>query len=200
MKRLVIIFAMLVSISGSAMAGGMMFGFKGGIMLANASGDISENAIKTGYGSGIFTSHALTELFSLQPEVLFVMKGTRHEEESDRKFKLNYIEIPLLAKVSLSTEGDFSPVIFAGPAIGILMTAKDTNGDVEVDVKENFKSTDFSLVAGAGFDYMIGRECLIFDVRYTVGLVNVVESDEDGDDFDWKNTDFMFMAGYGFAF
>ena len=122
-----------------------------------------------------------------------MMKGTEEDVDEGEKLKLDYLEIPVLVKYMIPTEGKISPCFFAGPAVGMLMSAK--YGDE--DVKDFTKSIDFGVAFGAGVDVAMGEKGkLTFDARYTLGLANIV--DEEGVDDKVKNANISFMVGYSF--
>ncbi len=200
MKRLIIALALVALMSGTVLAEGMTLGFKGGLNLANLTGDLEQTKMKLGFGGGVFMNYQMTESISLQPELLFMMKGVKADIDEDAGIKLNYIDIPILAKFSVPMEGAFAPCFFAGPYISFLMSAKEYYEDDDEDIKEYLKSTDFGLVFGGGFDYEIADGgYLSFDIRYALGLTNIPDT-EGSDDVDLKNAGIMFMVGYGFSF
>jgi len=124
-----------------------------------------------------------------------MMKGTK-EDGGDGKIKLNYIEIPVLLKFKPAMEGNFKPAIFAGPAVGFLMSAKADDGEEEEDIKDFTKSIDFGIAFGAGFMYMMENGGgITFDARYTMGMGTI---DDTEDDADVKNANISFMLGYSF--
>ena len=198
MKRLVIALALVALMSGTVFAEGMTLGFKGGLNLANWTGDdIDNNKMKLCFGGGVFMNYQMTESMSLQPELLFMMKGTKADIDEDAGYKMTYIDIPVLAKFSVPMEGAFAPCFFAGPYIGFLMSADMYYEDEEESIKDDLKSTDFGLMFGGGFDYDMGEGYMTFDVRYALGLTDFVDVDED---VNVKNTGIMFLVGYGFNF
>jgi hypothetical protein len=187
-----------------AFAAGMMFGVKGGLNLANLTGDdVSDASIKTGVGVGAFLTYDLTEIFGVQPEVLFTMKGAKVKDVDlgDVTWKVSYIEIPVLVKVNLPTGGNVKPALFVGPGFGFLLSSKLSDGD-EVDVKDATTSTDIGIIVGAGIAYKMEKGAITFDARYEVGMTTIVkEEDEDtGSKPDVKNSVISFMVGYAFAF
>jgi hypothetical protein len=204
-------------------AEGMMFGVKAGIDLANITGDISSiTKMKTGMIGGAYLQYNFTEMFAIQPELLFTMKGAGIDIPIvDASIKANYLEIPLLFKITIPTEGKFKPNIYAGPALGILMSAKAEALGVSVDLKDLMKSTNFLIVAGAGVGYMVQENGLLFlEARYEVGLTTVAKDvkfstnvpfgdweDEDSSITlsasaapDIKTSDISILVGYGFSF
>ncbi|MBN1212907.1 MAG: PorT family protein [candidate division Zixibacteria bacterium] len=214
MKKLLLVLAvvLLFAISGFAQTEGTGLTAKGiklGVNLSKATGgDVDESDMKLGFGGGAFVEYSFNPQFAVQPELLFMMKGDKVTVgDKDYKNKLTYIEVPVLLKFKPTMEGNFKPVIFAGPAIGLLMSAKSWDIDTtqtppviedDVDVKDNMKSIDFGIAFGAGFMYMMQNGGgITFDVRYTMGLAKVPDPEE-GDAPDMKNTNISFMVGYSF--
>ena len=211
--------AVMLFTAAPLFAEGMMFGVKGGLDMANLTGDaVALTKIKMGMVGGAFLCYNFTEIFAIQPELLFAMKGAGIDIPIiDASLKANYIEIPLLFKVNLPTEGKMKPSLYAGPALGILMSAKAEVMGVGVDIKDFVKSTNFGLVAGAGIGYQLEEKGLLFlEARYDVGLATIAKDatfnvtfDEDEESTttvaatvtpEVKTSDIMIMVGYGFAF
>ena len=193
MKRILVAVLMIMVFSTTAGAEGMMAGPKAGFNMFKAYGDDVPDEAEWYYGGafGAFLSFGVREMIALQPEVVYSMKGWKVGDES---LKLGYIDIPVLVKVMLPTEGALDPSIFIGPSIGFLLSAKAE----DVDVKDDFKSTDFGLVVGGGIDYQLSDTgALLFDVRYSMGLTEVIDADES---VAVKNHGFQFQVGYGFKF
>jgi len=199
MKRFLIAMALVVFMAGAASAEGMLFGIKGGLNMANLSGDdIEGNEMKMAFGGGIWMNYAFTEAFSIQPEVMYMMKGAGIEDLDDG-VSLNYIDLNILGKYTIPMEGNFAPYLFGGPYVGMLMTAEapDEEGEI-VDIKDSCKSMDFGAMIGAGFDYKLeAGGCISFDARYAMGLTTIDDTEFEAD---IKNTGIMVMVGYGFAF
>lgn len=169
------------------------FGIKGGLNIANLSGDIEDNKALMAFGGGVFGQLTVSPTLIIQPEVLYMQKGTEEDVDGGEKLKLNYIEVPILVKYVFPTEGSFEPCVYAGPVISFLMSAKI--GDE--DIKDFVKSTDFGVAFGAGAEFAVGEGGgkFHFDGRYTLGLTNA--SDDDSDD-DVKNGVISVFVGYGF--
>ncbi|UCF05814.1 MAG: PorT family protein [bacterium] len=197
MKRFCLALALILLLSSAASAGGITCGVKAGINLADLTGDdIENNEMKLAFGGGIFCNFAITDVISIQPEVLFMMKGTKSSVLENTGYHFTYIDIPLLARFSVPTEGSLVPSFFGGPYLGFLMSATAERALVEEDIKESLKDTDYGLVFGAGLDYRVGDGHVFLDIRYSFGLTTIVdEGDEDA-----KNTGIMFMLGYGYTF
>ena len=201
---LIMLAALLFMTNGVAQ---MQIGPKAGLNMANLGGDDSDFLgetldSRTGFNFGIFFMYQFSNMFAIQPEVYYSMKGaTLNIMDVDLTISFDYIEVPVLLKLVIPVEGsNIRPSIFAGPAIGFNTTAKlkgEADGDsAEEDIKENVKSTDFGLVFGGGLGFMIGKNELGVDIRYILGLSSI---DDSSDEIDLKNTAFSFNVYFGFS-
>jgi hypothetical protein len=62
----------------------------------------------------------------------------------------------------------------AGPQLGFLIGAKNEVGDVEVDVKDNFKTVDFAVTAGASYVHVPSGFGV--NARYNLGISKINEN------------------------
>ena len=221
MKRLTVtLFAivLLFSMSSLASAQGLTgYGLKAGLNMATLGGDDVQDAkMKMGFAAGGFVTYSINEMFAVQPEVLYTMKGAKWEEELlgetlKETTKYTYLEIPVLAKFTIPTQGNISPKLFVGPALGILLSAKCDSewGDESEtdDIKDDTKSPDFGLVFGAGVDIGMPHSAITIDGRYTMGLSSIAEAQEvynmethemETIEPDSKNSVISFTVGYSF--
>jgi len=137
---------------------------------------------------GAFALVNLTPAIAIQPELNYLTTGLWWEDLGGKFVEAyGYLHIPVLVRARLMQQGPFVPVVFAGPALGILLSAK-WDGD---DVKDLFKTTDFGLDVGVGGEIALNPMKLLIDVRYYLGLTNVYEDPE----FSMKNRGFLVTAG-----
>lgn len=176
---------------GFANAQETKFGVKGGLNLANFSGDIEDGSNLTGVNIGGFAEIKLSDKFALQPEVLFSGQGSDSDEGS---FNLTYINVPLMAKYYVADKFNLE----AGPQIGFLTSAKIKMDGNSIDSKRLFNSTDFGINFGAGYDF---TEKFSAGVRYNMGVSNIF-SDEFKDalqeDVNVQNSVFSLSLAYKF--
>ncbi len=154
---------------------------------------------------GAFLAVNFDKTFTLQPEVFYLVQGGAWAWDVDGstftgEHRLKYIHVPLLAKIHLIQEGKMIPIIFAGPAVGYLMSAREPlwiDGVLESNdvVTEYFKRLNFSVVLGGGFEFMLDKLMMVLEVRYDWGLANTVIG-EPG--YSLKSRALMIMAGIGF--
>lgn len=193
MKKIILSAAAVMAFAFTAQAQEVKFGVKAGANFATVTGDDADDASsRTGFHVGGVVELKLTDKFSIQPELLYSMQGAERSEVEEEggiiytgetKAKLDYINIPIMAKYYV-IEG---LSIEAGPQVGFLVNAKEEveltgtgpGGSITVsqeeDAKDFYKSVDFGLAAGAGYELPMG---LFFQARYYVGLSNIGEDFE----------------------
>jgi hypothetical protein len=189
--------------------GQMMIGPKAGLNIASIGGDDADQILegesldsKTGFAGGLFFTYQFSNMFAIQPEAYYTMKGATYSEGGgELTISLDYIEVPLLFKFLIPIEGsNIKPSIFAGPSIGFNMTAKskvEFGGETqENDFKDETKSTEFSLAFGGGVGFPVGNGELGVDIRYVLGMSTF---DDSSDPWDLKNNVINFNLYYGFS-
>ena len=178
------------------------FGVKGGLNISNLGGDVDNNSAIVGFHVGGFAEIKLSEKFAIQPELLFSTQGSKIEDSGEDysvedKLNLSYINLPIMAKFYVAPK--FS--LEAGPQIGFLVSAKEKYEETyfgetissDEDVKDDFKSIDFGLNLGAGFDF---TENFSAGVRYNIGLSNIADAGES--DYKLNNNVISVSVGYKF--
>jgi len=182
------------------------FGIKGGVNFTNLySSEATTDHMKTGFNAGVFAKLPVTKGFSIQPEILYSLKGAKESYDNflqgsgQYRFNLGYVEVPLLAVVNLAK--NFS--IHAGGYGAYLTNAqtKDVNNDGTIhgitDLNANdFNRWDFGLAGGAAFDI----ENFTIGARYNYGLTKIAKSGSFSSDVlgDAKNNGLSVYIGFGF--
>lgn len=188
------------------------FGIKAGLNMGKFSGDDAEDAsYAMGMAGGLFMGYNMSEMFTLMPEVLFMWKGSKEtfpDEDVEMTWKFYYVDINVLAKVTVPTEGNIKPHFLAGPYLGI-KASHGWSANVDVDAEdeagvdamldEYLKGTDFGLIFGAGIDYVLDSGHMItLEGRYGLGLTSIIDDDPDEGSVDVKNNSITFLLGYSF--
>jgi opacity protein-like surface antigen len=140
--------------------------------------------------------------FSIQPEILYTQKGFRtktfnNADSRERQYTLNYLEVPVLAKIAFGSE-TIKGYVNAGPSLGFGLGGKrlktDLNNGVakteEISVqfgkepesytgKDEFidNRMDFGLQFGGGVGIKLGPGSLLLDMRYGLGMSNLIDAD-----------------------
>jgi len=212
MKRIILslIAVLALSLTTSAQTPEIKYGAKAGLNISNITNTNGGSSL-TSFHIGGVAEIFIKEKFSIQPELLYSAQGSSFDGIIDIPYnnteipvnvetslKLNYINIPVMAKYYL-TKGLNVQV---GPQFGFLTSAKlkidkatykgqtlplESNNQ---SVKDQFNSFDFGVNFGAGYELPVG---VFFDARYNVGLSKV---NKEGDAS--KNGVFQLSVGYKF--
>lgn len=169
MKKFLMIAAIAALTFTTTNAQGISFGAKAGVNFASVTGDDVDSAeSRTSFQAGAVVNIGVTELFSVQPEVVFSAQGFKETDGGvESVLMLNYINIPVLADFEvapgLSLQG--------GPQVGI-----NIGDDVEVDGTNvgslDAESVEVGAAIGAQYKLPVG---VFFQARYTIGLTDIVK-------------------------
>lgn len=164
----------LVSAQESTVVG-PEFGIKGGANLSNLyTDDVDDNNVLWGFNAGLYAAFPIADNIFIQPEILYTTKGAELEYKSvglegTGKFKLNYIEVPLLVRFNVTPNFN----IHAGGYASYLVNAKVTGkGDLEFDEEldaDDLERFDAGLSAGVGIDF----NPISVGIRYNYGLTTI---------------------------
>lgn len=153
------------------------FGVKGGFNMSNFLSDddeVSDENILYGFNAGVYATLPISDFVAIQPEILFTTKGSELEYNNalasgNAKFKLNYIEVPLLVRVNITKNFN----VHAGGYASYLVSSKvtgsgdiDFNEDVDTDDLNKF---DAGIAAGIGVDF----SPISVGLRYNYGLTTI---------------------------
>jgi len=182
------------------------FGIKGGLNLTSLYvDDVSKEHMKAGFNAGIFAKLPITTGFSIQPELLYSVKGAKDtysnfvQGDGEYRFNLNYMELPVLAVVNLTRNFN----IHAGPYLGYLVAAnvKNVNSQGSIvgatDLKaDDFNRWDVGLAGGVGFDV----SAFTLGARYNYGLSDIGKSGNLSGDLTKNSKNAGVSIYVGFAF
>ena len=220
MKKLSLIVMAIVFVAFASNAFAMedkpyYFGLKAGLNMSKGWGDDAEDeAYAMGAAVGAVMGYHLHEMFTIMPEVMFMWKGSKStiaEEgfyDGEITWKLYYIDINVLAKLNIPTEGMIKPHIIAGPYVGI-KASTGWSGDPEPEelvgegldemLDEYLKGVDYGAVLGAGVDIMMDNGHMVtVEGRYGIGLANLFDPVGDEEEMDFKMSSITFLVGYSF--
>jgi hypothetical protein len=202
-------------------------GIKGGMSMANLSNAKTlmelpsgvDCATRYGFTGFLFFNVQFIDVIGAQVEAGYAMKGTRIKgtmtgedegvpvsAEAEGTMAVDYLEIPLLAKLCIPMPA-VNPYVYAGPSLGIMLASKyyhkisatvggqSQSEEGTEDIKEHVNGTDFGLAFGAGITLPMG---FLVDARYTLGLGTIAKKENETTPPDLKNGVFAIMVGYGF--
>ncbi|WP_406843000.1 porin family protein [Flavobacterium soyae] len=151
------------------------FGIKGGFNMSNLyNDDADDENILYGFNAGVYATLPVSDFVAIQPEILFTTKGAKLEYNNallsgNAKFRLNYIEVPLLVRVNITKNFN----VHAGGYASYLVSSK-VSGDGDIFFNENIDTDDLNkfdagVSAGLGFDF----NPISIGLRYNYGLTTI---------------------------
>lgn len=158
------------------------FGIKVGLARANIfGGGIFDQRYRTGFAGGAFITWDLGPRFALQPEILWVRKGSTVSDasglESYREtLSLDYLEIPILAKFRFPLIAAVRYHVFTGPSPAFRLKAGvkvEHGGVTEIEIPKGIRKTDLGWIAGAGVEVPAGGIRISLDLRAAWGLMSL---------------------------
>lgn len=154
------------------------FGVKGGFNMSNLISDgenePNDENILYGFNAGVYATLPISDFVAIQPEILFTTKGSELEYNNafatgNAKFRLNYIEVPLLVRVNVTKNFNVHAGAYASYLVSSKLTGEgDFQFDQDVDT-EDLNKFDAGLSAGVGVDF----NPISIGLRYNYGLTTV---------------------------
>jgi opacity protein-like surface antigen len=140
-------------------------GVQAGINFASLSGDGSAIlGSRTGFQAGVQMDVPYTPYFSLMPELRYVQRGFSFNSVGNPDSAINYIELPVLAKINLPTGNPLTPFLLFGPNFAL-----KTGTDVT-----SVHTFDFGLNFGLGAQFQVTQTSRFFlDFEYYLGLTDI---------------------------
>ncbi|MEX0846001.1 MAG: porin family protein [Balneolaceae bacterium] len=168
------------------------FGVKAGVNYSTFNNS-DDAEYKAGFIGGVFVNINIPATpAAIQPEILYAQYGSNFED-TDAKFSVDYIQVPVLAKFGFGAPGvPVQPEVFFGPYVGFKINSELEGSNFTVDADDFFESTDAGVVVGAG----VKISQISLEFRYTAGLSNVIANSNFEDD--QKNGAFSLTAGINF--
>ncbi|MCL6523466.1 MAG: PorT family protein [Thermoflavifilum sp.] len=236
---------MAISFQVFAQKNELYFGVQGGLSIPNLQAGSGATAISKGYSSrlgpdvGIFTEIHFSPLFSLQPEVNYSSQGGKKNGQQaipasnfnpqappgsyvyanyKSEAKLNYIQIPVLAKFGWNwgESKNWRFAVDAGPYVGFLVNAKNvTSGsspiyadpqetqqiaptqsfDANENIKDQIHKANFGIQGGVSLMRNINRQGYVFvHAGGNYGFLNIQKYAEDGKNHTGAA---ILLVGYG---
>jgi hypothetical protein len=180
LNLLLAVVALIAVFNSNSYSQSLGLGLESGLNIANVNltpASLSSSS-RTGFMVGGFADIGVSRIFAIRPGVRYVTKGFSVSDNFGQTLthKLNYLEIPMLLKVSIPLR-QVKPYFLAGPTLGIQLSATGelTNG-VQVqtgDVGTSYETIDLGLFFGSGLEFNVGSNADIFSgFGYSLGLTN----------------------------
>lgn len=155
------------------------FGIRGGITRANIYGAGYARDPRMGTTMGMSVDMAFrfglpyNLTTGLETGVSYTEKGFENPNKPaffDQNIEIDYIEIPILARIGYEELWIFTPYIAAGSYIGFMASAERVREDgSRSDLDDQVSHVEFGWIGGAGVDIRIGDVIASFQIRQSVG-------------------------------
>jgi hypothetical protein len=153
---------------------------KGGLNVSNLYVDeVDDENARFGINLGVYGQVFSSDVFAIQPELLFSTKGSKIEYggsifDQTLTYNLNYLDLPVLAVFKLGDAAE----IHVGPYVGYMLSANishdgDLGSGVDQLDRDDLNTFDYGLSGGFGLNFGM------FQVggRYNYGLAKLADSD-----------------------
>jgi opacity protein-like surface antigen len=181
MKRLIIVVFMLFGFTAVIVAqtkGDVEFGFNVGYNNSTVSSTYDSAEAGSGFNVGFAADYYFSDRWSIRGKLIYDQKGWDNGFITDldsgntffTDYNLNYLTVPVMANWHFGKKRNW--YLDFGPYVGFLMSAKDT--EFELDLKDGFNSTDFGLALGIGVKIPVSDKMkLTFEYEGQSGLSNI---------------------------
>jgi len=172
-KSLVItgcIIALAILCNTKAKAGNNSYGVLLGFTGSTIDGSIYSGYNKLGLTGGIFANRKYSEIWSLQAELKYIMKGAAitssvNNPTNPSTLQLDYIEFPVLVKAKTNQKFEFE----SGLAEAYLLSSQQYfAGGISDNL--SLKKTDLSFIAGVSYLY---NEHFTFNLKFSYSLKRI---------------------------
>ena len=201
MKKIILIFAFTILLIPSVQSQEkIQFGLKGGVNFTTMTSNdyLYVEKYKTGLYLGATVEIPLGKKFSIQPEILYSSQGIKGKALVNypslvpgtmpvvyAEHKLDYIKIPILAKLYLAKNFSFE----IGPSFNFLVNDKFTYlSSTQTDLAEKFE-----LGGIVGLSYKV-KSNVVVNANYLNGFSNVLKSPFE------NSKSYGFSVGVGYLF
>jgi hypothetical protein len=220
MKRKLFLVTLIFSLIGfvtSYAQNNFVFGVKAGLNVSTFGGSELENESRVGFMGGLSLDADLEKLpFLIEAGIYYTQKGPKGEygpgllppggnRGNAGNFKLEYIELPIMAKYIIETERQLQPNLIFGPYVGFKIGSKVEEGNAGgqigtlqpyiVDISDKLNKIDAGLAIGAGSAIILNNLNLNFQAKYSIGLTPVFKDEADNGG---KNRAFTLSVGITF--
>lgn len=217
MKKIAL-FLFLLCTATFVQAQGFRPGIKAGLNYTNVVGkSVDSNKVngQLGFHAGAILGFELSDMFTIQPEILYSTKGFGFGEKDadffdtvrrrrEGRMRLHYVDVPVMLKVNAG------PLYFElGPSVSYLVTATSTVKATAVDEegtpqagvpvldfdgtgRKGFGAFDYGINAGVGGQFMGA----LVGLRYQLGLAPMEDGNRVFPTSDIKNSVLMLSVGY----
>ena len=152
---------------------------------------------RTGFVAGLSFNMPIQQMFSVEVDALFAQKGTKFTATESgftdtAKVNLNYVDIPVLAKINVTGSAPVGVHLLAGPSFNFKVSESFDPEDA-ADADDSIEKMETALVFGGGVHMGAFR----VDLRYGIGLTNIIKDSASDGFLTGKNKVFSILVGFG---
>jgi len=174
-----------------------------GLNVANVDFDVSDTSVsvngdsRTGFVAGLSFNIPIQQMFSVEVDALFAQKGTKFTATESgftdtAKVNLNYVDVPVLAKINVTGSAPVGVHLLAGPSFNFKVSESFDPEDA-ADSDDSIEKMETALVFGGGVHMGAFR----VDLRYGIGLSNIIKDSASDGFLTGKNKVFSILVGFG---
>lgn len=164
------------------------FGITAGINSSTFGGKDANNpkpARRSGLIAGVLLVAPIGPSFAFQPELLYTMRGANFDDSgTSGSFTMNYVQVPLLARLDIGTSGRVKPSLHGGLALSFKLTCdveatfsgatiKSSCKDLEGAGGPTIKSFDYGAIIGGGLAFDASGKTVTIGARYDHSLAKL---------------------------
>jgi len=175
----------LASTAQAQLALGIRGGYNSSKISVTVDGESVDDGFKSrgGFHAGADLTIGFSPMFGIQAGGVYSQKGAK-AEDFDATVAVDYIDVPVVFVLSVPTEGNITPRLFAGGVASFKMSCKiKISGGDGVDCGDDdigtLKSSYFSLLFGVGIKFGVGPGGLLLDAGYQLGMTNLVDDESE---------------------
>ena len=174
----------------------LFVGVKLGLNLASISTDsddkvLGETSVHPGFGFGLAIDKAFNDYVGIRAEGLWQNKNFSHSSRKNYNLEgskldtttyLDYLEVPIMAVIRFNKGDSIRPFITFGGFFSALIFSDGLQKEKEMaTARKPFFAFDGGYVIGAGTYFVLppGAGFLSLELRYTGGMVNVADNNEE---------------------
>ena len=189
-----LVFPLLLAVSDGYL------GVKKGLNVASQYGydsNFREKRPILGFAGGVYFSWGISDLITLEPEILFSVKGRfEYDELSEYRLSISYFDLPVLFKLRLGGER-LGISLYGGPQAAFPLSAAmriRESRDVPVtrSLNDDLAGPDAGIVVGIEAGLPVGAYILALDMRYNLGFLPALTTGKP------RNSTITILLGYGY--
>ena len=147
-----------------------------------ASGETTWEGV-SGIAGGVATELRFVKGFGIVGELLYLRMGAKTQlNQLPQKLssRSSYLSVPILIQYQFESSGVLQPRFFFGGAglfllESVVIVESTTDQQIFIEDDDSIKSFDFGIVTGAGVDFFLASQRLMFEIRYYQGRKDVTK-------------------------